>query len=162
PEIADRRNLGDGPAWPETGSIHVGDRVFGDLLLLFAGIEDRRAVAGAYIVALPVLRARVVDLEEEFQKVPVAGLLRVEDDLDRLGMGAMVTVGRVLDVAAAIADARRDHARKAADEILHAPEASTRQDGTFFAHWKSSRLAETTEAFSQIWLNAFLRPRWAF
>jgi hypothetical protein len=55
-------------------------------LLLVAGVEDGRPVAGPDVVALPVLGRRVVDLEEELQQVPVGDLVRVEDDLDRLGV----------------------------------------------------------------------------
>src|SRR3546814_9365174 len=61
-------------------------------------------------VALAVLRGGIVDLEEELQDPPVADLLGIEDDLDALGMGAVVAVGRVRHVAAGIADAGRDDA----------------------------------------------------
>ena len=95
PERPGRRDLGDHLARPQAGGLDVGDRVLGDPPLLVAGVEDRRPVAGADVVALPVERGRVVDLEEELQQVPVGDLLRVEDDLDGLGVGAVVAVGRV-------------------------------------------------------------------
>ena len=88
PERPGRRHLGDDLARPQPGGVHVRDRVLGDALLLVAGVEDRRAVAGPDVVALPVAGARVVDLEEELQQVPVGDLLRVEDDLDGLGVAA--------------------------------------------------------------------------
>ena len=59
------------------------------------GVEDRRAVARADVVALPVAGRRVVDLEEELQQLAVADLRRVEDDLDRLGVLAVVAIGGV-------------------------------------------------------------------
>jgi len=52
-----------------------------------AGVEDRGAVIGADVVHLPVERRRIVDLEEELEDVAERGLLRVEDDLDRLRVG---------------------------------------------------------------------------
>jgi hypothetical protein len=83
------------------------------------------------IVALPVLRGRIVDLEEELQDLAVADDLGVEDDLDPLGMGAVVAVGRVGDVAAGIAHAGRDDAGLVADQLLHPPETAARQNGAF-------------------------------
>ena len=73
-----------------------------------AGVENGGAIARAHVVALPVARRRIVDLEEEFEQRPVAGLGRIENDLDRFGMRAVIAVGRVRHVAAAIADAGRD------------------------------------------------------
>ena len=99
--------------------------------LLFVGVEDRRSVAGADIVALTVLGRRIVDLEEELEQVAEGLVLRVEDDLDRLGMRAVVAVGRVGDIAAGVADSCRDHPGPLADQILHAPEATSREDGPF-------------------------------
>ena len=127
----DGLKLGDDLAGPETGCVHVGDRVFGDGLLLIARVEDRGAVAGADVVALPVLRRRIVDLEEEFEDFAEADLLRVEDDLDRLGVRAVIAIGGVRDVAAGVADAGRDHARIAAQQVLHAPEATPGQNRAF-------------------------------
>ena len=68
PEIARRRHLGDDLARPQPRGLDVGDGVQRDALLLVVGVEDRRAVAGADVVALPVLRRRIVDLEEELQQ----------------------------------------------------------------------------------------------
>jgi hypothetical protein len=64
-----------------------------------------------------------VDLEEEFEQLAVVDLRRVEDDLDRLGVISMIAIGLAGHVAAGIADARRDHARSAPDQILHPPAA---------------------------------------
>src|SRR6185369_1280765 len=106
PERSRGSDLGDDLARPEARRLDVGDRVLGDLLLLVAREVDRRAVARAAVVALAVLRRRVVDLEKELEQLPVRETLRVEDDLDRLGVRAVVAVRRVRDVAAAVADAR--------------------------------------------------------
>ena len=90
PERDGLADLGHDLAGPQAGGLDVGDRVFRDLALLVAGVEDLRAVAGADVVALAVLGRRVVDLEEELQDVPVRDALGVEDDLDRLGVAGVV------------------------------------------------------------------------
>ena len=66
-----------------------------------------------------------MDLEEELQHGPKAGLGGIEGDLDRFGMTFMIAVGGILHSAAGVADAGRDHARLPADQILHAPEAAS-------------------------------------
>src|SRR5207302_3946624 len=73
-------------------------------------------------------RRRIVDLEEELEQVPVRGLLGIEDDLERLRVRAVVAIGRVRNVAAAVPDPRREHARSTPEEVLHAPEAPSGQD----------------------------------
>ena len=128
PEVARGRDFRDDLARPQPRGLDVGDGVQRDALLLVVGVEDRRAVAGADVVALPVLRRRVVDLEEELQQRPVVGLRGVVDDLDRLGVPGMVAVGGVGVLAAGVADPGRDHAGLLADQVLHAPEAAARQD----------------------------------
>src|SRR5262249_23024499 len=132
-------------------------RVLGDPLLLVAGVEDRRAVAAADVVALPVLRRRVVDLEEELEQVAERDELGVEDDLDRLGVTLVVAVGRVGDVTAGVADPGRDPAGPLADEILHAPEAAAGQDRglALFAHGG----LPSSKSLAQTLLNHRLFPR---
>jgi hypothetical protein len=68
PERTGRNDLGDHFAGPQPRRFHVGNGVCGDRLLLVVGVEDRRSVAGAHVVALTVLRRRVVDLEEELEQ----------------------------------------------------------------------------------------------
>src|SRR3546814_18545369 len=97
--------------------------LLGDPLLLLVEIVDCRAVGQADVVALAVLRGGIVDLEEELQDPPVADLLGIEDDLDALGMGAVVAVGRVRHVAAGLADAGRADAGQLADKRLPPQEA---------------------------------------
>src|SRR4051794_34174105 len=131
PERTGRLDLRDDLAGPQSGGVDVRDRLARDPLLLGVEVVDRRAVAGADVVALAIPRRRVVDLEEELEDVAVGDLLRVEDDLDRLGMRAVVAVGRVGDVAAGVSDARRDDAGALAQQVLHSPEAAARQDRLF-------------------------------
>jgi hypothetical protein len=134
PERPGGRHFGDHLPRPQAGGVDVGDRVLGGLLLRVAEIEDGRPVAGPDVVALAVQRGRVVDLEEELQQVPVGEPVRVEDDLDRLGVAAVVPVGRVRHVAAGVADPGRQDAGELADEILHAPETAAGEDGLFGRH----------------------------
>src|SRR4051794_35208139 len=128
PERPGRLDLGDNLAGPQPGGVDVRDRLARDPLLLGVEVIDRRAVARADVVALAIPRRRVVDLEEELEDVAVGDLLGVEDDLDRLGVRAVLAVGRVGDVAAGVSDTRRDDARTLAQQVLHPPEAAARQD----------------------------------
>ena len=59
------------------------------------------------IIALAVQRRRIVDLEEEFQDVPVARHCRVEDNLDPLGMRAVITIRGVRNIAARVTHGSR-------------------------------------------------------
>src|SRR5438067_4272970 len=129
PERTGPRELGDDLARPQPGGVDVGDGVLGHLALLVARVEDGGAIAGADVVALPVPRRRVVDLEEELEEVAEAQLVGIEDDLDGLGVRAVVAIGGIGDVAAAVADPGRDHTGPLADEVLHAPEAASGEDG---------------------------------
>src|SRR4029453_3492206 len=54
PEVGSLGHLGHDLAGPQAGGLDVGDGVLGNATLLIAGIEDRRAVAGAEVVALAV------------------------------------------------------------------------------------------------------------
>jgi hypothetical protein len=47
-----------------------------------------------------------VDLEEKLEKLAVADLAGIEDDLNGFGVGSMIAVGRIRNVAAGVADAR--------------------------------------------------------
>src|SRR3954467_14552190 len=71
PEGDGLADLGHRFPGPQARGVDVGDRVLGDLALLVARIEDLGAVAGADVVALAILRRRVVDLEEELEDVSV-------------------------------------------------------------------------------------------
>jgi len=89
---------------------------------------DRRAVMRAAIVALPIRRGRVVDLGEELEQRSVAHHGRSEDDLYRLGMGAMVSIGGIYRIATGPANPRRHNTGHLADQVLHVSEAATRQN----------------------------------
>ena len=54
-----------------------------------------------------------MDLEEEFRDVPVARHRRVEDNLDPLGMRAVITIRGVRNIAARVTHTGRDDARAA-------------------------------------------------
>src|SRR3954447_14428420 len=123
--LADR---GDDLAGPDARGVDVGDRVLGDPALLVAGVEDLRAVGRADVVALTVLGRRVVYLEEELQDVAVGDPRGIEDDLDGLGVAGMVAVGRVLVLAAGVADTGGDHPVAPAKQLLDPPETAPGED----------------------------------
>src|SRR5262249_32287491 len=112
----------------------IGDRVFRNLFLRIAGIENRGPVARTAVVALPIKRGRVVDLEEKFQERAETGLLRIENNFDCFGVALVMPVSRIPHFSAGISNSRRNHAGLPADEILHAPEAAAGEDGTFLTH----------------------------
>src|SRR5690606_18166662 len=97
-----------------------------------------RAIGCADVVALPVLRGRIMDMEEELEQVAEADAFGIEDDLHRLCVGAMVAVGRVGYVAPAVAHARGHHTVHVAKQLLHAPEAAAGEDRALGTHDLSS------------------------
>jgi len=131
PERSDGRHLGDNLARPEAGRIDIGDGVFGDPLLLIIGIEDGRPVARAPVVALTVQRRGIVDLEKEFQQFSVSDDLGIKDDFDGFRMIAVIAIGRVRHLAAAVAHPGRNHAGISPQQILHTPEAAPGKDCAF-------------------------------
>src|SRR5690606_26801278 len=131
PEIADRFQFGHDLAGPQARGIHIGYRAQRDLFLRFVHVINGRAIAGAKVVALPVGRGRIVDLEKIFQNPAVTDHLGIECDFDPLGMGTMIAIGSVRHIAAGIAHAGRNDAGQLPDQILHAPETSSGQYCTF-------------------------------
>ena len=127
PEVARRRRLRSPPC-PATGRTHRRRR----------WCPRRSASARRWCRRSPsdslrrrslpwrFARGRIVDLEEELQQRAVADLRGIEDDLDRLGMGAVVAIGRVRHVAAGIADAGRDDARRSCGSGPACPRSSRR------------------------------------
>jgi len=77
-----------------------------DAVLILVYVENRRPVACTLVVSLPVESRRIVDLEEELKQVAEASLARIEPDLDRFRVCAVVAVRGILDVAAGVADPR--------------------------------------------------------
>src|SRR4051812_15413390 len=130
PERAGGSQFGHRLARPETRRIDVCDGVFRNGFLLVIEVENGGAVAFTAIISLPIQRTRIVDLEEELQDLAIADLRRIELDLDRLGMAAVVTVGGVRYVAAGITDARGDHAGLLTDQVLHPPETTAGENGS--------------------------------
>jgi hypothetical protein len=92
-EVANWREFRDDFARPEARRLHVGDRVLGYRFLILVRVEDCGTVADPPIVALPVNRRRIVDLEKELEQRPKAGAGRVENDLDRLGCVSATSPG---------------------------------------------------------------------
>src|SRR5262249_53905347 len=89
------------------------------------------------------------------EQVAERRLLWIEDDLDRLRVRAVVAVRRVRDVAAAVADPRRDHAWLLAEEVLHPPEAPAGKDG------RLGRTAHAVNVASGVWSRRLPRRRGA-
>ena len=127
PEIAHGFHLCHHFARPQTRGIHIRDCVDCDCFLCLIGVVDRRTIRGADVVALAVDRGRIMDLEKELQNLTIGGFIRVKQDLDAFGMGAVVAIGGIGHIAAGIADACFDNAGLAADQIFHAPETATGQ-----------------------------------
>jgi len=73
-------------------------------------------------------------LEEDGKDLPVGGPIRVEADLDGLGVTRMGRVGRVLVLAAGVADPRRNHPVAVAKQLLHSPEALPGEDRGLINH----------------------------
>ena len=111
----------------------------GHALLLGAGVVDRRAIAHADVVALAVAGRRIVDLEEEFEQLPIA-----EYAADRRRSRSLRRGCRGCDRSRS--GRRRRYSRRGsrsrrylADQILHAPETAAGQNGPLglLSHLKS-------------------------
>ena len=72
-----------------------------------------------------------MDLEEELEKLPVRELGRIEDHFDGFRVRTVIAVCRIRYIAAAVAYARGRYARQLADQVLHAPETTAREDRRF-------------------------------
>src|SRR5215469_9222230 len=141
PELAGGHDLCDDLSWPETGRINVRDRIFGNALLLFARVENGRAVACANVVPLTIQSGRIMNLEEELQQIAVCDFRGVEDNLNRLGVTPMIPIGRVRHVSTRVSDPRRDDSVASPNQVLHSPKATTCQNGSFSFHPISSDLS---------------------
>ena len=109
----------------------IGDCVVGSLLLVLARVKNRRTVARPDVIALTVPRRRIMDLKEELEQSAITDLVRVENDLDRLGVRPVIAIRRVRNVATGVSDSRGDHSWITSYEILHAPKAAASQHRTF-------------------------------
>src|SRR6476646_2987583 len=92
PERSSRGHLRDNLARPKARSIDIGEGIFRGPRLRVAGIEDGRPIARAPVVALAVQRRGIMDLEKELQQLAIADALRIEGDLNGLGVIAMVAI----------------------------------------------------------------------
>src|SRR5262245_23216752 len=75
-----------------------------------------------------------MNLEEELQQIAECDFLRIEDDLDRFGVRAVIVVGRVGHITAGIAYPGADDARAFAEKILDTPETPSRQNCALSGH----------------------------
>lgn len=131
PEVTRGRQFSDDLARPQPRGIDIQNRVLCGPFLLFVFVINTRPVAGPGVVALAIPGRGIVDLEKELKYLAVADYLRIEHNLDSLGVRAVIAVGRVCDVAARVADPRRYDTGDFANEILHSPEASACKDRGF-------------------------------
>lgn len=139
PEVTGRRDFRHDLAGPQPRSVDVGDRVFRDSPLFVGRVEDRGAVTRTAIVPLPIDGGRIVDLEKELEQPAVRDLTGIEDDLDGLGVSAVIAVRRIGDIAPRIADAGGDDPGIVAEQLLNAPKTSAGEYGPFtrFSHFVS-------------------------
>src|SRR5215813_9884062 len=114
PKSTGRRNLSHHFTGPHPRRVDISDGVACDSFLFVASVEDGGTIAGSHVIALPIQCGRVMNLKEELQQRPVTELVGIEDDFNCLGMGAVITVGRIGYVATRIADPCRNHTRIAA------------------------------------------------
>src|SRR5580704_12214368 len=120
PEFSRGPNFGHYLSGPKSRSINVRDRFLRNPFLCFGCVENGGAVARSGVISLAVLRCRIVNLEEEFQQLPITQLLWIENDFDRFGMTLVVAIRCIRNVASGVTDSRGNHARTAAQQILHA------------------------------------------
>jgi len=106
PEITRRRQFGDRLSWPKTGCIDIGDRIDCGFPLRVRDIVDGRPITYTPVIPLPVQCCWIMYLEEELQKRPIACFLRIKNNLDSLGVGAMIAVGSIRHISSRITDAR--------------------------------------------------------
>src|SRR5579862_3464701 len=96
PEFPGGNDLGDDFARPQSRCVDIGNRFFGNAPLIIVRVEDRRTITRSSIVALAITSARVVNLEEEFQKSPITDARGIESDLDSFRMAGVIAIGRIL------------------------------------------------------------------
>jgi hypothetical protein len=63
---------------PQPGGIDLRDGFLRDAFLLIVGVEDRRLIARAGVVALSVLGGEIVNLEEELQQLAESELFGIK------------------------------------------------------------------------------------
>nr|GEZ81630.1 hypothetical protein [Tanacetum cinerariifolium] len=131
PERPGLYDLSDNFARPQARGIDVRHRVQRYAFLLFVEVEDRRTIARAPVVALAIRRGGVMNLEKEFEDLAVADDRRIEDDFDGFGVVAMIEIRGIRCLAARVTHTGRQYPGIAAQQILHAPEATSGQQRGF-------------------------------
>src|SRR5262249_35094669 len=125
PEVTGLADRGHGLAEPVARGVDVADRLLGHPALLLARKEDLGAVDAADEALAQV---GSVNLEEVLEQVPVGDSLRIEDDLDRLGVPARVLQARVLALSAHPSDTGGNDSVRVAQQLLHDPVAAAGED----------------------------------
>src|SRR5215472_8393579 len=125
PEVTGLADLGHDLAGPVARGVDVADRLLGHLALLLAGTEDLRAVTGP---DKTFAKVGSVGQEEELKQIPIGDPLRIEGDLHRLGVAAIVLLGRVVVLAAGPSHAGGYDSVAVAQQLLHDPEAPSREN----------------------------------
>src|SRR5689334_10642887 len=88
--IEDRKGneLSDDWIVPRLVLLELGDRVLGRLLLLRRVIQNHRSILRSDVVALSIERGRIVDREEDTQKIAERNNRRIERHLHDLGVAS--------------------------------------------------------------------------
>jgi len=120
---------------PDVLCLDLLDRLLGDRALLGRVREDDGAILCADVRALPIQCRRIVHAEEDLEQIVIADLLRIEGDLDDLGVsrraGAHLFVRRIRARAARVAGDDARHAAQLAEQRVDAPKAAGTQRGDF-------------------------------
>src|SRR5262249_7107468 len=131
-ELRRRDDLGDDLPLELRILLELALRLLGRLLLRLALVEDRRAVLIAVVAELAVLLERVHVVPVDLEKLLVARLRRIEDDLDGFRVagpsGGDLLIGRILDVPSRVTRRHRDDPRKSLEGGLLAPETTPGKD----------------------------------
>src|SRR3981189_831038 len=100
-------------------------------------VEDCRAVLRPYIIALAIERGRVVDHEEHLEDFLERHLLRVEGELDHLGVAGLaradLLVAGVCRLSPRVAGLDRFHALEVVEYGFQAPETASGKSGDFLS-----------------------------
>ncbi len=100
PERASGLHIGYHFARPQSRCIYVGNGLLGGTLLFVVGIKKSRAVASSAIIPCPIERGWIMNLEKKLQQLSIAQLSRIENDLDRSAVVAMIPISCIGNLAA--------------------------------------------------------------
>jgi len=136
--LEERRLVGDlrdDRVLPQLRRRQFGAHRFRSRALLGRLAEDHGAVLGPDIVALAVLRRRIVNREKHGEEIAKRQYRRVESHADDFGVtrpsAADVVVRRIRVAAAGVTRFDRFHPGKLVENRLEAPEAPAAEDGRF-------------------------------